>query len=54
MKTVRIALCQINPTVGDFDSNVKKIIKFIEDADKYSPDIIVFPDKKRGTATITK
>lgn len=44
MKTARIALCQINPTVGDFDGNVKKIIKFIEDAGKYNPDIIAFPE----------
>jgi NAD+ synthase (glutamine-hydrolysing) len=44
MKTARIALCQINPTVGDFGGNVKKIIKFIEEAGKYAPDIIAFPE----------
>jgi NAD+ synthase (glutamine-hydrolysing) len=44
MKTARIALCQINPTVGDFSGNVKKIIKFIGDAGKYNPDIIAFPE----------
>ncbi|MDA8214057.1 MAG: NAD+ synthase, partial [Nitrospiraceae bacterium] len=44
MKTVRIALCQINPTVGDFDGNVKKIIQFIKDAGKFNPDIIAFPE----------
>ncbi|MDI6801645.1 MAG: NAD+ synthase [Thermodesulfovibrionales bacterium] len=44
MKTVRIALCQINPTVGDFSGNVSKIIQFIEDAGKFSPDIIAFPE----------
>lgn len=44
MKTARIALCQINPTVGDLDGNVKKIIKFINDANKYNPDIIAFPE----------
>ncbi|HCL81643.1 MAG TPA: NAD+ synthase [Nitrospiraceae bacterium] len=44
MKTVRIALCQINPTVGDFDGNVKKIVKFIENAGAYKPDIIAFPE----------
>lgn len=44
MKTVRIALCQINPTVGDLSGNAKKIIRYIEDASKYSPDIIVFPE----------
>ena len=44
MKKVRIALCQINPTVGDLDGNVRKIIRFIEDACKYNPDIIAFPE----------
>ncbi len=44
MKTIRIALCQINPIVGDFSSNTAKIIKFMEDAGKFCPDIIVFPE----------
>ncbi len=44
MKTIRIAMCQINPTVGDFEGNIKKIIEFIDNAEKYSPDIIVFPE----------
>jgi NAD+ synthase (glutamine-hydrolysing) len=44
MKTVRIALCQINPTVGDLEGNAAKIIEFIHNAGKYAPDIIVFPE----------
>jgi NAD+ synthase (glutamine-hydrolysing) len=44
MKTVRIALCQINPTVGDLDGNVRKITGFIERAGEYYPDIIAFPE----------
>lgn len=44
MKTIRIALCQINPTVGDFSGNVQKIIRFMEEADKFCPDIIAFPE----------
>lgn len=44
MKTIRIALCQINPTVGDFSGNVQKIIQFMEKADKFCPDIIAFPE----------
>lgn len=44
MKTVRIALCQMNSTVGDLEGNAAKIIKFIQDAGKYAPDIIVFPE----------
>ncbi|HKN19216.1 MAG TPA: NAD+ synthase [Dissulfurispiraceae bacterium] len=44
MKTVRIALCQINPSVGDLEGNVKKIAGFIEKAGEYYPDIIAFPE----------
>ncbi len=44
MKRVRIALCQINPSVGDLDGNVKKIIRFIEKAGEHYPDIIAFPE----------
>ncbi len=44
MKTVRIALCQMNSTVGDLEGNTAKIIQLIEDAYKYCPDIIVFPE----------
>ena len=44
MKTVRIALCQINPTVGDLSGNVKKITDFIERASGHDPDIIAFPE----------
>jgi NAD+ synthase (glutamine-hydrolysing) len=44
MKTARIALCQINPTVGDLDGNAQKIIRFIKDAAKRNPDIIALPE----------
>ncbi len=44
MRTVRIALCQINPTVGDLKGNVKKITGYIEAAAQHGPDIIVFPE----------
>ncbi len=44
MKTIRLALCQINPTVGDFEGNVEKITHFIKEASQHSPDIIVFPE----------
>jgi NAD+ synthase (glutamine-hydrolysing) len=44
MKKVRIALCQINPTVGDLEGNVKKIVKRLKDLEAYLPDIIAFPE----------
>ncbi len=44
MKTLRIALAQINPTVGDLNGNSKKIIEYIKKAKSHSADIVVFPE----------
>ncbi|MBN2653719.1 MAG: NAD+ synthase [Nitrospirae bacterium] len=44
MKTLRVALCQINPTVGDLDGNVHKILSFMNRAQEHEPDIIAFPE----------
>ncbi|MFH1752633.1 MAG: NAD+ synthase [Candidatus Omnitrophota bacterium] len=41
---LRIALSQINTTVGDIDANADKIIGFIDKARKSGVDIIVFPE----------
>ncbi|MDI6865105.1 NAD+ synthase [Thermodesulfovibrio yellowstonii] len=44
MRKIRLALCQINPIVGDIDGNVSKILSFTEKAVKEKVDIIVFPE----------
>jgi NAD+ synthase (glutamine-hydrolysing) len=44
MKTVRIALCQVNSTVGDLNGNVKMITDALDKAKQCSPDIIAFPE----------
>jgi NAD+ synthase (glutamine-hydrolysing) len=44
MKILRVALCQINPSVGDISGNTEKIIRTIEALQKCKPDIIVFPE----------
>tara|TARA_B100002052_G_scaffold112360_1_gene103604 strand:+ start:1109 stop:2815 length:1707 start_codon:yes stop_codon:yes gene_type:complete len=44
LSKLRIALAQINPTVGDLTGNVLKIKKFIKKAEKVNSDIIVFPE----------
>ncbi len=44
MKTIRLALCQINTTVGDLNGNARRIIKCIEAAGAYNPDIVAFPE----------
>ena len=42
--SIRIALGQINPTVGDLAGNTKKIVNFIKKAKAKKVDIIVFPE----------
>ncbi|HKZ56345.1 MAG TPA: NAD+ synthase, partial [Thermodesulfovibrionales bacterium] len=44
MRTLRIALAQINPTVGDFKGNVSKIINYIGRAEKSGAHIVLFPE----------
>src|SRR3990167_3395742 len=41
---MRIALAQINVTVGDFEGNARKISDYIEQARGKSADIVVFPE----------
>lgn len=41
---MKIALAQINPTVGDIEGNSKKIIKYIREARKQKIDLIAFPE----------
>ena len=44
MNTIRIGLAQINASVGDLDGNTKKILRFVQDADKLGVDIVAFPE----------
>ena len=44
MKKTRFAIAQMNPVVGDYAGNYKKIIEWIESAEKEGADIIVFPE----------
>src|SRR5256885_755351 len=41
---MRIALAQINPTVGDLDGNVKKHLEFIGRAKETGANLVVFPE----------
>ncbi len=41
---MKICLAQINPTVGAFEQNAKKICRFINTAKKKGADLIVFPE----------
>ncbi|MGQ9856337.1 MAG: NAD+ synthase [Fervidobacterium sp.] len=44
MNKVRLALVQINSTVGDIEGNKRKIIDSIIEASKLGADIVVFPE----------
>lgn len=43
-RTVRVALAQMNPLVGDLQGNSKRIISFIEQAKAAAADVVVFPE----------
>ncbi len=44
MRKIRIALSQINPTVGALSKNSKKILDFVKRAENEKADIVVFPE----------
>jgi len=44
MRTIRIAMAQINPTLGDLAGNRDKIIEYIKRARKLGANIVVFPE----------
>jgi NAD+ synthase (glutamine-hydrolysing) len=41
---VKIALAQINPTVGDFTGNTNKILEYADRAAEQGADLVVFPE----------
>ena len=44
IRQLRIALAQVNTTVGDFSGNIEKITRTISDARNEGVDIVVFPE----------
>jgi NAD+ synthase (glutamine-hydrolysing) len=44
MKKLRLALAQINPTVGDLKGNAKKTIEYITKAKEYGAEVVAFPE----------
>lgn len=44
MSSLRLALAQVNPSVGDLTGNVEKIIHYMDLAEKSGADIIAFPE----------
>ena len=41
---MKIALAQINPTIGDFCGNARKILEFARRAEQGSADLVIFPE----------
>lgn len=41
---MKIALAQIDPTVGDFEGNTRKIVQFTRDAHAGGADLVLFPE----------
>jgi len=41
---VKIALAQINPTIGDFCGNAQKILEFTQRAEQGGADLVLFPE----------
>ena len=41
---MKIALAQINPTVGDFAGNTKKILEYAARAEDLGTGLVVFPE----------
>ncbi len=44
MRTFRIAMVQMNPTVGDLDGNVRRITRWLREAKKAKADLVAFPE----------
>ncbi len=44
MPTLRLAIAQINPTVGDLEQNSNLIIEYIEKAETLGADVVAFPE----------
>jgi NAD+ synthase (glutamine-hydrolysing) len=41
---VKVAVAQINPVIGDFEGNAKKIVEFAGEARRRKADLVVFPE----------
>src|SRR5262245_44499315 len=44
MRTFRVAVAQMNPTVGDIDGNVRRISAWLQEAKKAKAELVSFPE----------
>jgi NAD+ synthase (glutamine-hydrolysing) len=40
----RVAMAQLNPTVGDFEGNTRKILERLDEAERLGADVVSFPE----------
>jgi len=44
MAVLRVALAQMNPTVGDLEGNARKVIYYVQEARRLGADVVAFPE----------
>ncbi|MDP6101197.1 MAG: nitrilase-related carbon-nitrogen hydrolase, partial [Dehalococcoidia bacterium] len=44
MRPMRLALAQINPTVGDLNGNTSLVLEYMERARQCGADVVAFPE----------
>jgi NAD+ synthase (glutamine-hydrolysing) len=44
MAVLRVALAQMNPTVGDLEGNARKVIHYVQEARRLGADVVAFPE----------
>lgn len=44
MRVLRVALAQMNPTVGDLEGNVRRVLGWLKEAKKAKADLVAFPE----------
>ncbi len=44
MCTLRVAMAQVNVTVGDLKGNAEKIVQYVNEAREFHSDVVVFPE----------
>ena len=44
MRTLRLAMAQVNPTVGDLEGNARKVLECLKEARALDVDLIAFPE----------
>ncbi|MSQ41386.1 MAG: NAD+ synthase [Dehalococcoidia bacterium] len=44
MRTLRLGMAQVNPTVGDLEGNAHKVLEFLKEARDLDVDLVAFPE----------